>query len=49
MEKELTLRKTAKVSPNAKSNEHYEEVKRIIDGWPPWKKEIHQKLVRLTT
>jgi hypothetical protein len=49
MEKELTLGQKVKVNSNTKSNEHYDQVKRIIDGWPPWKKEIHQKLVRLTT
>ena len=34
---------------NDNNNDYLEEVKRIIDNWPEWKKEIFQKLVRLTT
>lgn len=49
MKKEWNLNKNATVTDNEKSNECYEQVKSIIDDWPAWKKEIHQKLVRLTT
>lgn len=38
-----------KVTNNEKNDDYLEEVKRIIDNWPAWKKEIYQKLVRLTT
>jgi len=51
MEKNITMESREKsVEQNKMDTEkHYESLKRTIDGWPSWKKEIHQKLIRLTT
>ncbi len=34
---------------NSSQTDVYNQVKSIIDAWPEWKKEIYQRLVKLTT
>jgi len=50
MIKEKIHKEEVDVISNENHNKYYyEQVLKIIDEWPDWKKEIHQKLIRLTT
>jgi hypothetical protein len=52
MNEKLKQEQTVKSEQEKKSMQdesHYEFVKKTIDGWPSWKKEINEKLLRLTT